>query len=605
MNNIKKLLTGLMIFSSLSCFNTIEDVYKESRISPASLSSLVVTGGTLSPGFNGSTTFYTVSVPQDSSTVTVTALPLKADTTLRYRIDSAEWAPYTPGQKISVTAGGPAVVLLIEVSTAGGLYRQTYTLTIIQQGAADATLKSISVDGQPLEGFTAGIYEYDLVLPYTSAGAGIAAETNTPAASFRYSTDGGTGWAGGANGVAVTVNVAAGSVTVLLIEVTASDNSTMLTYTINITRLPSPDATLASLTANGTALEFTGTGCDLALEYGTMVVAFVPVTASDTATMIYLIDGVDLTAIASGETFNVNVPDPYKTVVLQIVVTSADLSSTATYTVNIIRKRSWGQPVIIDNVNYTASSPDIAMNSEGSAIVAWQHQNTNLFENIYANIYTPGTGWQETVSIRTVDSANCLLPRVTYNGTTAFVIWQTEVDAVKQIESRRYINSTWEFEEVMVWDALDPINPSIAVDPNGIAIAVWCQNTGSNYQIGARIYSTGAENPGWSNSYSPDVSVTVEAKPEIAFDGSGNAIAVWKHSDNAIYADRYIFNTEPQAGTAVQISSESGTVQDPRIAMNSNGTACVIWQQTVGGYTQIFTNRYSGSWQGSGRALTL
>ncbi len=84
----------------------------------------------------------------------------------------------------------------------------------------------------------------------------------------------------------------------------------------------------------------------------------------------------------------------------------------------------------------------------------------------------------------------------------------------------------------------------------------------------------------------------------IAFDGSGNAIAVWLQGDSAwvnVWANRYV----PGAGWGTAgsiVSNNAGNACMPQIAIDNSGNAIAVWYQYNGTRCDIWANRYvSGS----------
>jgi len=90
-------------------------------------------------------------------------------------------------------------------------------------------------------------------------------------------------------------------------------------------------------------------------------------------------------------------------------------------------------------------------------------------------------------------------------------------------------------------------------------------------------------------------------KPQIAFDGSGNAIAVWRQMDSMsnenIWANRFDAGTLIW-GTAVMIeTNDAGVADDPQIAVDGSGNAFAVWRQSDGTRNNIWANRFSaGAW---------
>ena len=81
----------------------------------------------------------------------------------------------------------------------------------------------------------------------------------------------------------------------------------------------------------------------------------------------------------------------------------------------------------------------------------------------------------------------------------------------------------------------------------------------------------------------------LSAKPHIAVDASGNAIAVWLQDDGTredIWANRYVAGTG--WGAAELIEVDAGLVLDPQIAVDASGNAIAVWPQITGTGYSIF-----------------
>lgn len=121
------------------------------------------------------------------------------------------------------------------------------------------------------------------------------------------------------------------------------------------------------------------------------------------------------------------------------------------------------------------------------------------------------------------------------------------------------------------------LDPKIAVDSNGNALAVWSQSDDARHSIWSNRY---VPTTGWAAAEQVQTEDQESAvKPEIAVSSSGEAMAVWEQSDGAqtrIWANRYV----PTAGwaTAEPIEAhDGGSAHDPRIAVDSAGHAIAVW----------------------------
>jgi hypothetical protein len=82
---------------------------------------------------------------------------------------------------------------------------------------------------------------------------------------------------------------------------------------------------------------------------------------------------------------------------------------------------------------------------------------------------------------------------------------------------------------------------------------------------------------------------------QIAFDSSGNAIAVWTQWDSTqsrdnIWANRFNGNSW---GTAELLEEDdNGDASQPQIAFDSSGNAIAVWKQSDGTRYNIYANRF-------------
>jgi len=148
----------------------------------------------------------------------------------------------------------------------------------------------------------------------------------------------------------------------------------------------------------------------------------------------------------------------------------------------------------------------------------------------------------------------------------------------------------------------DAYAPQIAMEGNGNAFAVWRQydSASGGDRVFANRYANGI---GWGTATiiqsSTDPSAPVLGPPQVAADSSGNAIAVWAEFDpgapgntniTSIWSCRYTVGAG--WGTAEIIENVADTSHDPRIAMDANGNAIVVWLHDNYSIHQVWANRY-------------
>ena len=140
-------------------------------------------------------------------------------------------------------------------------------------------------------------------------------------------------------------------------------------------------------------------------------------------------------------------------------------------------------------------------------------------------------------------------------------------------------------------DAGSAGSPQIAFDGSGNAIAVWEQSDGIRDNIWSNRYDA---TTGWDTAELIETDTGWVNYPQIAVDSSGNAIAVWEQFDGTkdnIWSNRYDATTG--WGTAELIETDdAGSADMPQIACDGSGNAIAVWEQSDGTRDNIWANRY-------------
>lgn len=278
---------------------------------------------------------------------------------------------------------------------------------------------------------------------------------------------------------------------------------------------------------------------------------------------------------------------------------------------------TWGTAKVIGTVGAVILSdhgPQIAVDAGGNALVVWKQPNSTGKNNIWANRFSAVSGtWGTAELIQTANADSARAPQIAMDGNgNAIAVWAQSADAnaPSHIWANRFsaASGAWEMatalETAVVGGAVDP---RIALDTGGNALVVWSQSdvTLTRTDIWANRYSAGS---GWGTAQLIEHENAGDAlRPQIAFDASGNAIAVWEQSDGSggvrIWANRF----SPAItgvffwGTAGPIEADAGGATFPQIVINAGGNALAVWSQFGSG---IWGNRFSaGSGWGAAQFL--
>jgi hypothetical protein len=190
--------------------------------------------------------------------------------------------------------------------------------------------------------------------------------------------------------------------------------------------------------------------------------------------------------------------------------------------INQFRNAQWGTPLQVDaGAADSFGEAGIAAVSGPAEVVVWK-----ATQAIWANKHT--STWTGAVKIRDLP-AGATVSNVQVvsdsRSNAAFAVWLEN----NRVWASAFNGSTWapavNIEAVTTGNAAAP---SIALEPSGIAVAVW-SHTAARSDIWANRYAPGS---GWGKAVRIENDDAGDATaPSIAVDSRGNAQAVWQQSD--------------------------------------------------------------------------
>jgi uncharacterized repeat protein (TIGR02543 family) len=287
------------------------------------LSGLTISSGTLSPTFARGTTSYTASVANSVSTVTITPTVNQVNATTVQYIGATGTTAFTG----AIAVGSNVIRTLVTAHDESTTSTYTVTVTRISN---DATLSALVLSsGTPSPTFSSGTESYT-----ASVGHSVTSITVTPTRTQGNATItvNGTAVTSGSASGSIALNVGSNTITVV---VTAQDGSTTKSYSVDVTRAGSADATLSSLAlSTGTLSPTFSSGTESYTVSVVNSVTSVMVTPARTqANATITVNGTAVTSGSASGSISLNVGSN----TITVVVTAQDGSTTKTYTVTVTR----------------------------------------------------------------------------------------------------------------------------------------------------------------------------------------------------------------------------------------------------------------------------
>lgn len=260
--------------------------------------------------------------------------------------------------------------------------------------------------------------------------------------------------------------------------------------------------------------------------------------------------------------------------------------------------QTWGAPAVLyvdtSREDVTADADiQLAVDPNGNATATWSVYDWSWNHlSVRANRYVVGTGWTGVVNLSTeaVKQAYSADVAMDTAGNT-IVVWHQKYDSAAGVVAVRYsAGSGWGTPMLIGPDVsqFDGEAPQIAFDASGNAIAIW-----TDYgKPGARTTRWTAAS-GWGT-------VTTLATPgtsqydegvRLAFDKNGNAMAVWNEYGEALFANRYVSGTG--WGTTVVVASNGmDAFYSGQVAFDQNGNAVALFGNYSCNSYNIEASRY-------------
>ena len=298
-------------------------------VSNAALANLALSNGSLSPVFTSGTASYTAKVLNSISSITV--MPTTSDPTATVTVNGTVVASGTASSGIPLNAGNNTITTLVIAQD--GITTQQYTVMVNRAPSSNATLASLSLSNGSLSPvFSSGIKSYTVnvtnnigsiaVTPIASDSTAIVTVNGTPVAYTTTSAN-------------LPLNVGNNAITTV---VTAQDGTTTQSYMLTVTRPPSSNAGIDSLSlssGNSNTPFSSGTGSyTVTVANNVNSITLKPTTSNATATVT--VNGIIIANGASTAPIALKVGSN----TITTIVTAQNKTTKNTYTVTIIRAPS-------------------------------------------------------------------------------------------------------------------------------------------------------------------------------------------------------------------------------------------------------------------------
>ena len=259
--------------------------------------------------------------------------------------------------------------------------------------------------------------------------------------------------------------------------------------------------------------------------------------------------------------------------------------------------------------------PSLAIAPDGMPWVAWEDEsswNTEIYIRRWSGFSweTVGSGSASGAGISNSNGGSYDPALAIGADGSAFVAWEDNSDGDKEIYVRRWNGTSWEEAGVgsARWGGIsynigDSRFPSPAVAPDGSVTIAWQdRSSGENEIYVLRWDGSSWQEVGAGSSSSSGISDNAGDSwlPSLALDSDGTPYVSWENHDgwnNDIYIRSWNGASweELGAGSASRsgISDNAGLSDDPTMAIGPNGTPYIAWEDDTSNGWEIYVKRYA------------
>lgn len=245
---------------------------------------------------------------------------------------------------------------------------------------------------------------------------------------------------------------------------------------------------------------------------------------------------------------------------------------------------TWSAPVNLSTSGGSASRQQIAVDGSGNLIAVWRRSDGEYTIIQSSRSTDSGVSWSTPVDL-SLTGQDASLPRVAADGSGNVVaVWNRSDGSDDIIQGSRSTNggASWSTPANLSESSQSAGHQRLAVDGSGNAVAVWKRYDG-NVDIvqSSRLLAGGVS---WSTPVNVSPDGIQAATPQVAVDGEGNAVSVWRSYgvDGTIIQSSRSTDGGASWSTPVQLSVYPGSSDNPQVAVDGEGNVAAVWQQSNG-----------------------
>ncbi len=254
------------------------------------------------------------------------------------------------------------------------------------------------------------------------------------------------------------------------------------------------------------------------------------------------------------------------------------------------------------------NKPSIAVDKSGKAYIAWQDRRNGDEDIYFASSSTYGISWTNPNVVIYSGPGDQTNPSLAIDSQgNLYVVWQDGRNPDLDIYFARSLDGgkTWPMPHVPVnISGADQSNPEITVDSSGVVYVTWEDNRDGHYDIHFSKSEDGGTTWTPSKKVNADWLSSTQLDPTIAVDTNGTIYIAWEDEIGGNY-DIYFGRSKDGGSTwsdpSIKVNTDQTTMgqTNPTIGVRGEDEVYLAWQDNRWGSPDIYfasSNNSGGNW---------
>ncbi|MGH4007808.1 MAG: hypothetical protein ACRDTH_06545 [Pseudonocardiaceae bacterium] len=255
---------------------------------------------------------------------------------------------------------------------------------------------------------------------------------------------------------------------------------------------------------------------------------------------------------------------------------------------------AWQAPIALSAASQEAAMPQVAVDARGTAVAVWRTFNGTRYL-VQGAVRPAGGAWQAPITV-SGPGQDAVDPQVAVNAQgSAVAVWRTFNGTHNVVQgAMRPADGSWQAPITLSAPGQDAVDPQVAVNAQGSAVAVWSRSNGTHDIVQGAVRPAGEA---WQAPTDLSAAGQDAGNPQVAVNAQGTTVAVWSRSNGTHDIVQGAVRLARRAWQApINLSAAGQSAVDPQVAIDAQGTAVAVWQRSNGTHDIVQGAVHPASW---------